>query len=302
MNRSGFKKVAVLVLLCSILPSCVFLSCQRIGGELSTKVYTFEDSSAHARMEFWAELPCKNDSASRAIRDGLLELLDGQLGYIVSFEGTRQFEPYSGDRQDTEAYLKYYFDNALKVLERDSADDARQRESYMREDDQMAEEEIAEILAGMPGWEYEFSLAKIADTKDYVVFQSQDYVYLGGAHGGVTGAGGITFDRKSGRRVTQVIDPGCAEDIQPMLREGLTDYFAEGGLEVAADSLGDYLLTEGDLIPLPAWQPYPTPDGLVFVYQQYEIAAYAIGMPAFTVPYDKIAAYLTPEAKKILGL
>lgn len=295
------KKISC-ILFTTALAASLLCSCEGIKKQLPTKTWAFSDTTAHSSLSCEVELPSASDKASSAIREELMAVLDGQLGYIVSFEGTRQFEPYSGDRQDTEAYLKYYFDNALKVLERDSADDARQRESYMREDDQMAEEEIAEILAGMPGWEYEFSLAKIADTKDYVVFQSQDYVYLGGAHGGVTGAGGITFNRKSGRRVTQVIDPGCAEDIQPMLREGLTDYFAEGGLEVAADSLGDYLLTEGDLIPLPAWQPYPTPDGLVFVYQQYEIAAYAIGMPAFTVPYDKIAAYLTPEAKKILGL
>lgn len=295
------KKISC-ILFTTALAASLLCSCEGIKKQLPTKTWAFSDTTAHSSLSCEVELPSASDKASSAIREELMAVMDGQLGYIVSFEGTRQFEPYSGDRQDTEAYLKYYFDNALKVLERDSADDARQRESYMREDDQMAEEEIAEILAGMPGWEYEFSLAKIADTKDYVVFQSQDYVYLGGAHGGVTGAGGITFDRKSGRRVTQVIDPGCAEDIQPMLREGLTDYFAEGGLEVAADSLGDYLLTEGDLIPLPAWQPYPTPDGLVFVYQQYEIAAYAIGMPAFTVPYDKIAAYLTPEAKKILGL
>ncbi|MBQ9583717.1 MAG: DUF3298 domain-containing protein [Bacteroidales bacterium] len=295
------KKISC-ILFTTALAASLLCSCEGIKKQLPTKTWAFSDTTAHSSLSCEVELPSASDKASSAIREELMAVLDGQLGYIVSFEGTRQFEPYSGDRQDTEAYLKYYFDNALKVLERDSADDALQRESYMREDDQMAEEEIAEILAGMPGWEYEFSLAKIADTKDYVVFQSQDYVYLGGAHGGVTGAGGITFDRKSGRRVTQVIDPGCAEDIQPMLREGLTDYFAEGGLEVAADSLGDYLLTEGDLIPLPAWQPYPTPDGLVFVYQQYEIAAYAFGMPAFTVPYDKIAAYLTPEAKKILGL
>ena len=295
------KKISC-ILFTTALAASLLCSCEGIKKQLPTKTWAFSDTTAHSSLSCEVELPSASDKASSAIREELMAVLDGQLGYIVSFEGTRQFEPYSGDRQDTEAYLKYYFDNALKVLERDTADDALQRESYMREDDQMAEEEIAEILAGMPGWEYEFSLAKIADTKDYVVFQSQDYVYLGGAHGGVTGAGGITFDRKSGRRVTQVIDPGCAEDIQPMLREGLTDYFAEGGLEVAADSLGDYLLTEGDLIPLPAWQPYPTPDGLVFVYQQYEIAAYAFGMPAFTVPYDKIAAYLTPEAKKILGL
>ena len=33
----------------------------------------------------------------------------------------------------------------------------------------------------MPGWEYEYSLTKIEDEPACVVFQSQDYIYMGGA-------------------------------------------------------------------------------------------------------------------------
>jgi hypothetical protein len=40
----------------------------------------------------------------------------------------------------------------------------------------------------------------------------------------------------------------------------------------------------------------------VFVYQQYEIASYAVGMPSFTVAYDKLLPYLTPEARKVCGV
>ena len=62
------------------------------------------------------------------------------------------------------------------------------------------------------------------------------------------------------------------------------------------------MLLDGDLIPLPTWQPFPSKDGLVFTYQQYEIAPYAAGMPAFTIPYEDIAPYVLVEVRPILGL
>ena len=69
---------------------------------------------------------------------------------------------------------------------------------------------------------------------------------------------------------------------------------------MSEEELKEHLQLEGDLIPLPAWTPYPTADGLCFVYQQYEIASYADGMPAFTLPFDEVQPYLTPEARAIL--
>ena len=125
---------------------------------------------------------------------------------------------------------------------------------------------------------------------------------MGGAHGGVTGAGCITFDKSTGSIIEQFIDPGSEEDIQPLLRKGLVGYFVDADSQVNDSNLDECLLLEGDLIPLPAWQPYPCEEGLVFVYQQYEIAPYAAGMPAFTVSFEEIAPYLTPEARRIIGL
>ncbi|MBO6068986.1 MAG: DUF3298 domain-containing protein, partial [Bacteroidales bacterium] len=64
----------------------------------------------------------------------------------------------------------------------------------------------------------------------------------------------------------------------------------------------EYLFLDGDTIPFPVWTPSPTEDGLCFTYQQYEIAAYAMGMPSFVIPYDKVKPYLTPEALDLLNL
>ena len=284
-------------LLSFVVAVAALCACQDTAGPIQTKVYSFEDSTAHATFRMAAELPTGTDKVSTAIREMLLDLIDDQLGHIVSYEGERQFGAFDGDRSDTEAFLKYYFAKSLDILARDSDKDARDRESYMSDDPEMDDARREEILSRMPGWEYEFNLSKTGDTDRYAVFQSQDYVYLGGAHGGVTGAGCLTFDKKTGARVEEFLDDSCTEEIQPLLRRGLVSYFGEWDPDINEDNLVDCLILEGDRIPLPAWPPYPSEDGLVFTYQQYEIAPYAAGMPSF-----ELAPYLTPEAKKLLGV
>ena len=64
---------------------------------------------------------------------------------------------------------------------------------------------------------------------------------------------------------------------------------------------GYFAFMENGIVPLPSWTPYPGEDGLVFVYQQYEIASYAAGMPSFVIPYDRIQPFLTEEARRILS-
>ena len=287
------------IVLC-VVAAVMLFGCQDTTAPIQTKVYSFEDSTAHARMKFAAELPTGTEAVSKAIREKLLDLIDDQLGHIVSYEGERQFDAYAGDRGDTEAFLKYYFGKSLDILARDSDKDARDRELYMTEDPEMDEQERAEVLSRMPGWEYEFGLTKEDDTPRYVVFHSQDYVYMGGAHGGVTGAGCLTFDKKSGRLIEEFLNEDCVEDIQPLIREGLVGYFSSEDGEVTEENLDDWLLLDDDLIPLPAWQPFPSKEGLVFTYQQYEIAPYAAGMPSFVIPVEKLAPYLTTEASDLL--
>ena len=45
----------------------------------------------------------------------------------------------------------------------------------------------------------------------------------------------------------------------------------------------DGLSLENGIIPLPGNGVYLSPEGVVFIYGFYEIGAYAIGMPTFTV-------------------
>ena len=276
------------------------LSCGQ-NRSLQTEVRDYADSTAHSYLTLHAELPVPADAASKAIRGKLVDMMDTQLSQITFGEPQRYFPRFEGNTDDTEALMAYYKDQTLALIGRLSQEDADEREPYIREDGDLSEEEKAEILANSPAWGYEFNLKKLADTLGYVVFQSQNYIYQGGAHGGITGDGYLTFDRKSGRFLEATVDPACTAEIQPLLVKGLLGYYGEFGEKMSEEELRERLQIEGDQIPLPAWTPYPTPEGLCFVYQQYEIASYADDMPAFVLPFNEVEPWLTPEARQLLG-
>ena len=45
-----------------------------------------------------------------------------------------------------------------------------------------------------------------------------------------------------------------------------------------------------------------TRDGIAFVYQQYEIAAYACGLPSGTLSFEQVREVLSDEGRALLGL
>ena len=280
------------------------VACRPSGGkDLKTETLNYEESAAHADLSMKVELPVYGQSAAGdRIRAALVEVMDAQLSHIGSYEEERLFPEFEGDRSKTESLVTYYHDKALESIGRLSQEDYDERVASIEENDGLTDGQRKEFIDQMPGWEYEFNLLKSRETDQYVVFLSQDYVYLGGAHGGVTGRGGLTFGKKDGVLVDKMLDPASLDAIQPLLRKGLTKYFSDEDMEITQEELDNYLFLETGVVPFPAWTPYPSEEGLVFTYQQYEIAAYAAGMPEFTVPYADILPYLTPEAKALLDV
>ena len=269
---------------------------------LKTEQFSFDDSAKYADVTVNAELPTSTKGAAGKIREGLIDIMDGQLAFIGSYEGERLFDPFDGDKSDNAAIVDYYRRKAIDVLDSNAAEDYQEREKYVMEDEDMTDEQKKEVLDNFPRWEYDFTLDRQYETDRYVVFNSTDYVYLGGAHGGVIGQGSPTFDKKSGNRINEFLRKDALEDMQSLLTAGLVQYFNDNDDTVNAGNVRDYLFLDDESIPFPVWTPHPTEDGLCFVYQQYEIAAYAMGMPSFTIPYDAVKPYLTPEALDLLGL
>ena len=108
----------------------------------------------------------------------------------------------------------------------------------------------------------------------------------------------VTFLKSTGEMLQTTIDSSNEKAIQPLIRKGVISYFKKRGETVTDRDLNTMLFIENGIIPIPINAPSLTAKGLHFVYQQYEIGPYAIGMVEFTVPYDKIKAFMTSEAQE----
>ncbi|MBO4801565.1 MAG: DUF3298 domain-containing protein [Bacteroidaceae bacterium] len=150
-------------------------------------------------------------------------------------------------------------------------------------------------------------------TERYLTMSLGHEVYTGGAHGGYY-AESVTFFRKDGRQLDwSFFDKEKRPELVELLKKGLMAYFNDFEEDkVTTDSaLFDHLLLfddpdtpENELeygLPLPATVPAVKGDNMLFIYQQYEIAAYALGLPCVSLPLTAVKDCLTEEGKRYLG-
>jgi len=282
------------IILPAILIMAISASCTNLGNRsLATETAEYTDTTAHSIFRLAVELPAGSSRITKAIRSELISVIKDQLEKN-GYEEECTFRVPECDSDDINDIVECYGKAAAEHVRRLADADYAESAGDIEDDVDMEFE--------APGWDTDIALTMLSQNKDYAVFLSQNYVYLGGAHGGITGAGPLTFRMKDGALITNFIRSGGSAEFQSILIDGLISYFAENGEKVHSYELKDMLLLEDSFIPLPAYTPYPTEDGLVFTYQQYEITAYAYGMPTFTVSYYELEPYLTYEAKDLLGL
>ena len=145
-------------------------------------------------------------------------------------------------------------------------------------------------------YQYDWDIRKIFETPEYITYMSTTYAFLGGAHG-ASSAIGQTFVAATGEALgLGMFRPDALPKVTSLVKEGLTRYFLESG----AGILRDALLINPDTLPLPATPPYLTGEGVHFIYQQYEIAPYASGMPGCVIPYSALDSCLTPAVAALV--
>ena len=272
---------------------------------LEIENYTFSDSSKYASISIKAVLPVAKDSVSQVIRDSLVNLVGNS---IRSYQGSQMEDTkpliakYNGDEKDAKSMLDYYCKEVSKLLNSQAKEDYDERVKYWEEDTTLTEEQRKEFKESVTPWDYSMDVTKTSEDSTFVVFNDTEYAYIGGAHGGVFGWGGITFRFSDGSIVKEFLKDNVTKDIQPLLKKGLKEYFNENADEkITTDQqlLEQLMLPEESkgLIPLPAWTPFPDEKGkgLVFTYQQYEIACYAVGMPSFVLSWDELKPFLRED-------
>lgn len=207
-----------------------------------------------------------------AIREYISESLG--ISYAGEMENNMQGS-YSGDLGDGQKMIDYYFD--LKYKEFKNAHD-----------------EMAKHMQGdTPTFASETEIHYLYETDKFVTYEMKKYEDMGGAHGG-TFISGMTFRKSDGRRVDWEL---FTRSMQDVIKKGLKKYF-----EVNTDEeMEKFLSLENTyLLPLPATPPVFTKEGVLFTYQQYEIAAYAAGLPSFIVPYDEAKSLMNTTGKNLL--
>lgn len=160
------------------------------------------------------------------------------------------------------------------------------------------------VAATWPAYESMCDITLLHETATYVTLVVQRYEFLGGAHGS-TYVSGTTFSKSDGRQLGwSMLKDTDSPAFRQLMREGIRQYF-QGATDdtVSDEQLGEWLMLPSgtEQIPLPAVEPYLTADGVAFVYQQYEIAPYAAGLPSFTVSYADIRPFLSPVALSLLA-
>ena len=272
---------------------------------LEMENYTFSDSSKYANISIKAVLPVAKDSVSQVIRDSLVNLIGNS---IRSYQGSQMEDTkpliakYNGDEKDAKSMLDYYSKEVSKLLNSQAKQDYDEKVKYCEEDTTLTDEQRKEFKESVTPWDYSMDVTKTSEDSTFVVFNDTEYAYIGGAHGGVFGWGGITFRFSDGSIVKEFLKDNVTKDIQPLLKKGLKEYFNENADEkITTDKqlLEQLMLPEESkgLIPLPAWTPFPDEKGkgLVFTYQQYEIACYAVGMPSFVLTWEELKPFLRED-------
>lgn len=302
-------KTKVLLLLSAI--AFAFASCNNKAPEaielentcaypLEMEKYTFSDSSKYAMIDIYISIPVAKDSISQIIRDTLMGVIADRLQNCQNVEDKPLIARYSGDDKDAKSMFDYYSKAIYKIVKSGGEEDFYNRVEMWEEDTTLTETEVEEKKNLVFPFNYEMNVTKTFEDSTYVVFYAQEYEFSGGVHGGVFGLGGLTFRFADGSKVNGFLKDNVTKAMQPLLKKGLKEYFSEmeeSPVKTDRQLRDNLLLDSNEDIPLPVWMPYPDEKGkgLSFVYQQYEIASYADGMPSFVLTWDELKPFLKED-------
>lgn len=284
MNKKQATKVFLFSALCALCSCGGSKAADQTGPLATDSVVCVKSEGDNIRCRITADYP---NGGGDSLAMSVAAYIDGELArqylpVMNSEDGAKKYPLYSGAESGTNAVAEYYATGTLAYLKSQAKE---MSEAGMEDTPQMA---------------YELSVRKTADNDRYVSYQTTSYAFLGGAHGSATDYT-VNIAKPSGRVVSPTVDTLQVKAMQPILRKGVLGYLHEQGeTDVTEKTLGDYLFVENGLIPLPVRQPYLADDGVHFIYQQYEIGPYAMGMVEFTVPYAEIKPFLSKDAAQLV--
>ena len=227
----------------------------------------------------------------------LLFAVSGCAQSVEKVELERRIQLYPGSEValqmscDIEWPVKGYSQNALGVIQRNILEALFPKSNTFNDPEQAfiewcneykteyRESNLSEYkeYGECPFMEWEDDVAGVINEpyNGIVSYVYDHYTYTGGAHGG-TYRGTINMDEQTGRILTEsdIFEPGYYQQLTSLLREYLPKC-------TEMDMIFDANISPSDNF-------YVTSEGITYVYQQYEIGPYALGIVEVLVPWSEL--------------
>ena len=152
------------------------------------------------------------------------------------------------------------------------------------------------LETGEPRSVLQRNIKMVEDNDRYVTYHCDTWEYNGGAHG-TTIVEGATFNKTTGERFTSSMFKdrlALCYMIWDALKEQYFDPLLAGTGVAFEDAI--YGSAAEDL-PMPESGPWIQNDSVRFIYQDYEIAAHALGLPECGIAYSDLKDNLTEVGK-----
>ena len=290
MKKKQIKAfTAVAVSLC--VTGCgVNQSARNTTAEFETQDIVYDSATQNNIVcKITAAYPKGDDSLSAGIRKfiaGELAALYLPHNDIDDDSQSAKFPFYKGSTDNGKQTVDFYGNGTMRYLEG------------------LRQEWKSSSGAGneFPALSQQITVALAETAARYITYSVTGDSYLGGAHHSATSYS-RNISRSTYKPVDNILNGNKLKALQPLLRKSILRCVIASGVDSATDStLNNYIILPDDgLVPLPVHSPWIEKDSVKFMYQQYEIASYAMGAISFSVAAKDIMPYLTGEAKALLS-
>lgn len=239
---------------------------------LSTK-YAYNDANIKMNIDYPAK-DDNNDKLNAAIRKWLNEHIQSACNINDSVKIS-----YSGDIQDGNALIRYYEKAFIDQSVKDFTEYAK----------------LGRDSTSAMHYSVDVSAQVIYETEQLVSYRLNSYSYLAGAHG-VESIYYAIFRKLDGHILTwgDIMKSGTLPSFSKQMALGVMKYLNAKTLDEAKGMLFIDKKTTLTTFPMPATNPGLTKDGIVGIYQSYEIGPYAMGHPEITIPRTALRPIIKP--------
>lgn len=267
------KKILTLTL---VMLTSFTLQAQKYGGPapVNTKTAEYSRESSLSKVELSVEYPIDGFQAYiNGYNSTVLQDLADPIALMYSSEADTPAPSLAG--QTTE--------EALKTIATHFGEQAKAtaQEFYENSEDEDVH---------FPQYSLTATVKKVYNNHLYVTFTTEGNVYTGGAHG-MPCKIYYTLDRTTGKRYLR--SDLFPESVSAKLANIVRRNMLSSG-EYTKDNFDDpnFGLPKNEYIGL-------SKEGITFIYEPYEIACYALGMPETTVPWQQVYSILTEKGKSL---